>query len=98
MAQIEVMSETEDTGGWAFEVQILTDDGDLRRHTVRLAWPDYNHWSGTGADAPADVAAAVVRFLLARDGPDALRPRFDASLVRRLHPDADAEIPGLIHP
>ena len=98
MTQIEVMRETEEAGGWSFELQILTADGGLQHHTVRLAWPDYNLWSGTGADAPANVAAAVVRFLIERDGPAALRPRFDAALVRRLHRDADGVIPGLITP
>ena len=48
-------------------------------------------------DQPAAVAAAAVRFLLSQTGVSGLKPAFDASIARRLHPEADGEIPSMIH-
>ncbi|MHC5002305.1 MAG: hypothetical protein ACYTJ0_04205 [Planctomycetota bacterium] len=96
MAQIEVVSERESGTGWIFEIQVLDDDGALRRHRLGLSWADYDLWCPGGEHAPALVAEAVIGFLLARGGPAGLRREFDASLARQLHADADAAIPALI--
>jgi hypothetical protein len=92
VAQVEILSETDEASGWAFDVQVLDETGGLHRHRVTLAWADYNHWSEDGRDTPARVAEAVVEFLAERDGAAALRERLDASIARRLHPDADEAI------
>jgi hypothetical protein len=96
VAQVEIIGEREEGRGWSFDVQVLHDDGTLGRHTVTLAWADYNLWSGTGADEPAAVVTAVVEFLLSIQAPSDLRASFDASLARRLDANADTRIPSLI--
>ncbi len=93
MAQIELLNEEEAKNGWRFRLQVLDDAGGLRRYAVNLAWVDYNHWSPDGADAPAAVAEAALRCLLDLSASSMTVPdRFDASVVRRLVPDADAQI------
>jgi hypothetical protein len=96
MGQIEVLEETENGGGWSFDAQVLDDDGTLRRHELRLSWADYNLWSPTGSQPPADVAAAVLRFLISRRPPAEIPESFDASHCRRWFADADEAIPGYL--
>ena len=95
-AQCEITSEREVGNGWTFSIQVLDDDGRLRRHELRLAWADYNLWSGSGADEPARVAVAVMQFLLTRRGADEIPASFDAAMARRWYRDADGHIPQLI--
>ena len=97
MAQVEIVSERDSRSGWTFTAQVLDDGGSLRRHEVSLSWADYNLWSGSGADEPAEVAAAAVRFILSLTPPDQLPARFDASTARRMDQQADEMIPPLIH-
>jgi hypothetical protein len=95
--QVEIVSEREEVAGWAFVVQVLDDEGVLRRHEVTMAWADYNLWSASGGDEPAAVVAAVVRFMLSRvEHADDVPATFDASLARRRYEGADEAIPGLI--
>jgi hypothetical protein len=96
VAQVEIISESEFQGGWRFEVQVLDDQGTLRRHHVSLAWADYNLWSSDGGDTPTKVAEAVVMFFLARIKAMDLPPKFDASAARRRFSEADEVIPRLI--
>jgi len=96
VAQIEITDESEQTGGWEFQAQVLDENGRLYRCTMHLSWADYNLWSPGGADAPAAVAEAALAFLLSRQSAQQIKSRFDASLVRRLDPAADEQIPPLI--
>lgn len=96
MAQVEVLSESEDTSCWFFDMQVLDDAGTLRKHRLRLSWADYNLWSADGADSPARVAEAVMQFLFSQTTPSDLAANFDASIARRRHPEADARIPSYI--
>ena len=96
MPQIEILSEHELGRAWRFEVQVLDDGGALHRHIITLAWADYNLWSQDGSDSPAKVAEAVVEFLISKASPVELPAKFDASLARRRHEDADTAIPRLI--
>jgi hypothetical protein len=96
VAQVEIVSEREGRSGWVFTAQVLDEGGTLRRHEVNLSWADYNLWSGSGADEPARVAAAVLRFLLTRQPASEVPPRLDAASARRRYPDADAQIPRLV--
>jgi hypothetical protein len=93
---IEILSERERGAGWQFAVAVADRAGARTDHSMSLSWADYNLWSPGGADPPAAVARAVVRFLLACADGGRLRAAFDASLARRLHADADREIPALI--
>jgi hypothetical protein len=95
-AQVEIVGERETDRGWSFDAHVLDGDGAMSRHTVHVSWADYNHWSASGSDTPQAVASAVVGFLAGRAGPGGLQPAFDASLARRLHDDADTQIPRLI--
>lgn len=96
MAQVEIVSESEDTSCWVFHVQVLDDAGTLRKHRLRLSWADYNLWSADGADPPARVAEAVVQFLLSQTTPSELAASFDASIARRRYENADVRIPAYI--
>jgi hypothetical protein len=95
---VETASERELPAGWVFELRVVDADGGTRMVTLSLSWADYNLWSASGGDTPSAVAEAVVMFLGSRGGASSLRDKFDASLVRRLHPDADAALPGFIRP
>jgi hypothetical protein len=96
VAQVEIISEREGAGGWAFDVNVLDDRGVLSTHELRLSWADYNLWSPDGTDEPSNVAEAVVQFLLIRSTAHDLAPKFDASTCRRQFADADSEIPRMI--
>jgi hypothetical protein len=92
VAQVEITSEEETASGWQFSAQILHNNGDLQRCTLHLSWADYNLWSPNGADAPEKVAEAALRFLISRQPATELKQSFDASLLRRIAPDADESV------
>jgi hypothetical protein len=95
MTSATIVRERESGTGWGFTLRVDAD-ATRRLHEATLSWADYNLWSPAGGDAPSAVMLAVIRFLLSRDAADDLPEHFDASLVRRLHHDADAVIPGFI--
>lgn len=88
---IEVLTETDEPTGWVFRVRIRDSDGTSTAHEVHLHWSDYDHWSG-GASRPELVVESVMRFLLRHIAKEEIRPRFDASTVRRMYREADEEI------
>jgi len=92
VAQVSVLEEQEEAGGWRFRVLVGVDE---RPCDVRLAWVDYEHWAH-GQHAPARVVEALVRYLIDRDGEREVRGRFDAASVRRTHPTVDDELPALL--
>jgi hypothetical protein len=96
VAEIEIASEKESGGGWAFEARVIDAAGASHRFQVTLSWADYDHWSPGGGVEPARVAEAVIRFLLDRMPAGELRSKLDASLARRLFADADETIPRVI--
>lgn len=91
MAVVHVETEQDAANGWTFRVRIERAHAPDSLHEVALSWVDYEFWSG-GTAPPADVAAAVVRFLLEQPGEDPPPQRFDASTIRRRHPDLDDRI------
>ncbi|MCA9297404.1 MAG: hypothetical protein KC983_12825 [Phycisphaerales bacterium] len=95
MTSATIVRERASDGGWGFTLRV-DDAATPHLHEATLSWADYNFWSPSGGDAPSAVMLAVVRFLLSRSAADDLPEHFDASLVRRLHRDADVVIPGLI--
>lgn len=96
MAQVEILSEHEGAASWEFAAQILDDDGALRPCRLTLAWADYNVWSPDGSDMPERVAEAVLYFMVEQAGAATMPESFDASVVRRRFPDADASIANLM--
>lgn len=92
MAQVSVHDEQEVPGGWQFDVRVGTDE---RSCEIRLSWVDYELWA-VGQYPPARVVEALVRFVIAQAGEDAVRARFDAASVRRTHPTVDDELPQML--
>ena len=92
MAEIEVGEETESTHHWAYEVRVF-DAGRAYPFTVTLSFQDYDLWS-RGRVAPSRVVEACFRYLLARESPGEIMPKFDCSVIRRFFPEVDAELPG----
>ncbi|MFK7961024.1 MAG: hypothetical protein AB8G96_10910 [Phycisphaerales bacterium] len=92
--QFELLDESSDDDARAFtwRLQILAPDGGLTTHALRLAWADYDLWSG-GAGSPAAVAEAALGLLMLRAPELAARDRIELAWVRRVDPAADAEIP-----
>lgn len=91
MAEIEVRREIETGHGWSFVVAVRDAGGPATLHTVLLSWQDYERWAG-GRLPPERIAAAVVRFLVDREGAAGLDEHFDASTARRRYPDIDGVI------
>lgn len=101
MAVFNIEREEATDRGWRFSVSVIDTGGRSTSHRLDVSWADYNLWSADGGDAPAAVAEAVIGFVLdhvAADDSAPLPDRFDASMVRRWHRDADAEIPRRIRP
>jgi len=89
MISVSIDRESETEAGWSFSCRGIMPDGTEHRIELGLSWADYDHWAPDGSVAPQHVAAAVLTLLLEQDDfPD--RPRFDAALLRRLLPGADA--------
>jgi len=57
-----------------------------------LNWADYDLLCPDGGTEPSLVAETVLRWLIANAKPEQLTNRLDASLARRIHPEADAQI------
>ncbi|HMN95168.1 MAG TPA: hypothetical protein PKC43_02275 [Phycisphaerales bacterium] len=96
MVVVEIRSESEVPGGLRFAAA-AERDGRAISVEVRLSWADYNLWSPDGADAPERVARAALLFLLSRSEGDP-PASFDAAMLRRRFPEADAEIARLLRP
>lgn len=91
---IDIHSESEGSGGWTFIVEVTPAGRSMRPSQLKLSFADYNLWCASGSSAPADVARAVVEFMLRHN--ELLPSTFEASLARRKFSDADAIIPQLI--
>ena len=96
MAQIEITEEYDQAHGWLFEAQMLDEHGHLHHYQITLSYADYNLWSRDGSDPPERVAEAALHYLIEHMGIDDMKPSFDASIARRLEPEADRIIPSLI--
>lgn len=88
MATVHVRTETETGRGWSFDVLVVDDSGAETVYEVALSWADYDLWCG-GARAPVRVIESLFEFLLEREPAEAIRRRFDASLVRRFFSEVD---------
>jgi hypothetical protein len=100
--RIEVLSELEGFQGWRFDVVIRGPGGAREsgghesgpsetRHTVALAWVDYEHWSH-GALSPSRVAEVVLETLLEIRPETRVPERFDLSIARRMAPALDERL------
>jgi hypothetical protein len=89
--QIEVITELEHGRGWEYRVAAERDSGERTEHTVRLSWVDHEHWSG-GRTAPSRVVQVLMELLLEREREQRIPDKFDASTMRRLHPELDGQM------
>ncbi len=91
MGTVSIDRETETDARWCFACRAAVPDGPEQSIELALSWADYDHWAPDGTVAPQRVAAVVVDLLLELEDPPE-RARFDAAMVRRLLPGADAMI------
>lgn len=94
--QIEILLEREIPTGWVFDAHFLTESGKLQPIALTLSWADYNLWSPDGTDEPQKVAEAVLSYLAAKTPLVQIRPKLEASQLRRMFDDADDAIPNYI--
>lgn len=95
MARIDVKTETDSPRGWTFAVAVYDDAQPPTEYQVVLSWVDYDHWSH-GRVPPERVAAAAVRFVLDQEDGHGLGHRFDCARLRRLWPEIDRLMPGML--
>ena len=96
MTEYTVISESEETGCWIYDVALAPAEGSGKRLRLRLAWEDYDLWVRDGSIEPARVANALLKYVL---GHPAFQPpptRIDSSHPRRHDQGADEAINRLI--
>ena len=94
--EYQFIAEHEGSGFWMYEVDLL-DGGDVvSRHELRLSWEDYDLWVPDGTIEPSRVADAFLRYLRQHEGFQPMPCKVDSSQPRRIEPDADTVIAGMI--
>ncbi len=93
---IHLTDEAETHEGWSFQAVLDRDEDYSKAVQFLLSWADYNLWSPSGADRPADVARAVLGLFMESMALETMPPKLDASRIRRLIADADNRIPTAI--
>lgn len=88
----EILSERESGQGWAFEVGVVTESGELERRRLTVSFADYNLWCPSGSRSPAHVASVVMGAMLGRTALKDVPASFDASLLRKRDASSDREI------
>ncbi len=88
--EVRIVREADAPTAWDFDIR-LGDQTSGRIVRLRLAWADYEHWSG-GRLAPEEVAAAVMRCAVEAVGEDAIPEREDAATFRRTSPGFDERL------
>ncbi len=94
MAKIEIVTETEGSNCWQYEVSV-SDKGHSFDYAVTLSWSDYDLWSH-GRVAPQRVVHAAFKYLLSKETASSILPKFDCSLIRRYFPEVDKELPSMV--
>ena len=95
-AKYEFTAENEDNGCWIYELQCLDAGLVVGRHQLRLSWEDYDLWVPDGSIEPAHVADALMRYISQSEHFQPMPSKVDSSHPRRIDPDADAAISGMI--
>ena len=88
---VTIETELDTPSGWEFEVRVVQRGRGVRTLTLRMSWADFDHWSG-GASPPSTVAQAVVELAIERKADAANLGDFDAAMLRRWFPGADAAL------
>lgn len=93
----ELLEETEHNDSCTWQLQVVLADGKLSHHRVRLSWADYDLFAPDGTTPPANVAEAVVAFMLEQAIFTPLPPLIDAAIPRRCVSGADEQIAARIN-
>jgi hypothetical protein len=83
---VEIVTQAIDGKGWQADVTV-----DSQRYSYQVTVPD-DLAERVGAD-PAAIVRATIAFLLDREPPTSILPRFDCSVVAGYFPDYEAELP-----
>jgi hypothetical protein len=79
-------------GGWVCEVAV-EHEGERSRHSVSVSESDLRRWGrGQGDEAVEDLVRRSFDFLLEREPPSSILPRFDLSVIQRYFPEYDQEL------
>jgi len=79
-------------GGWVCEVAV-EHEGRRLRHTVSVSTSDLRRWGrGDGIAAVEDLVRRSFDFLLEREPPGSILPRFDLSVIERYFPEYDQKL------
>jgi hypothetical protein len=77
--------------GWRCEVEVTSAVG-TTRHTVQVSTEDAARWARGGTDADVgDLVRRSFDFLLEREPPSSILPRFDLSVIQRYFPEYDQQ-------
>lgn len=90
MADIEIVTETEQANGWLYHVRVF-DGGKKHEYQATLSWADYDLWC-RGRIAPQKVVHAAFLFLLAHEPASEILEQFDCAIIRRYFPKVDQQI------
>jgi hypothetical protein len=86
MVDVNVAPEN---GGWVCEVSV-DHEGERSQHTVSVTSADLARWgAGEGAKAVEDLVRRSFEFLLEREPPSSILPRFELSVIQRYFPEYD---------
>ena len=79
-------------GGWSCEVGV-EHGGERTKHEVRVSRAELTRWGrGDQREDVEDLVARSFAFLLEREPPGSILPRFDLSAIERYFPEYDQEI------
>ena len=91
MAEIEIVTESEQGSSWLYAVRVF-EGGRTHEYDVTLSFADYDLWS-RGRVAPSRVVEAAFEYLLDQEPASSIMSRFDCSVIRRYFPGVDQELP-----
>jgi hypothetical protein len=73
-------------GGWT--CQVMVEAGGRRgRFEVSVRREDLERWAPPGTESPEGLVERAMEFLLAREGPDQILPRFGLADIQRYFPE-----------
>ena len=78
--------------GWVCDVQVEAR-GESSRHSVTVSAAELARWGGGDDEAAVeDLVRRSFDFLLEREPPSSILPRFDLSVIQRYFPEYDQQM------
>ena len=88
---LTVRAERKDDG-WVCDVQVEAR-GESSRHSVTVSAAELARWGGGDDEAAVeDLVRRSFDFLLEREPPSSILPRFDLSVIQRYFPEYDQQM------